>query len=103
MKKAMVYVIALSLSLTALLTGCGEMRGTDGRTSSPTATPAQTVLPETMMPDPEDGVVRDSDGIITDGDSGTTDGNRTDDAQKYGAGTADSGKTSPGPAQSGMR
>ena len=37
---------------------------------SPAETPEATILPETMMPDPADGEVRDSDGIITDGDNG---------------------------------
>ena len=34
------------------------------------------MIPETMMPDPEDGVVKDNDGIITDGDSGSTSDNK---------------------------
>ena len=70
MKKAMVYVIALTLALSAMLAGCGEKRGTDGGTNAPKETAQQTMTPETMMPDPDDGVVRDRDGIITDGDSG---------------------------------
>ena len=90
MKKTMVYVIALALSLTALLSGCGEMRGKDGSPTGPTAAPTQTILPETIMPDPEDGIVRDSDGIITDGDSGTTEERRTTDLPKFAAGTAGS-------------
>ena len=66
MKSAMVYVLALSLLLTALLSGCGDIRGSNGRTDLPTASPEHTILP-----DPEDGEVRDSDGIITEDDSGT--------------------------------
>ena len=69
MKKVMVYICALSLAFSALLTGCGEMRRTDGGTGTPAATPEVTVLPETMMPDVEDGEVRDRDGIITEGDN----------------------------------
>ena len=40
-------------------------------TAAPSATPQATVLPENMMPDPEDGEVNDRDGIITDDDNGT--------------------------------
>ena len=77
MKKTMVYVIALTLVLSTFLAGCGEMRGSDDRSTLPSATPQQTLLPETMMPNPEDGVVRDNDGIITDNDTGSTTGNTT--------------------------
>ena len=66
MKKTMVYILALSLALTMLMAGCGER--TDNKTDAvPTQTPLpqNTVLPETMMPDPEDGVVDDVDGVIT--------------------------------------
>ena len=77
MKKTMVYVIALTLALSTFLAGCGEMRGSDDRSTLPSATPQQTLLPETMMPDPEDGVVRDNDGIITDNDTGSTTGETT--------------------------
>ena len=69
MKKAMIYILALTLAFSALLTGCGEIRGRDDKTA-PAETPEATILPETMMPDPADGEVRDSDGIITDDDSG---------------------------------
>ncbi|MBE6998458.1 MAG: hypothetical protein E7427_09875 [Ruminococcaceae bacterium] len=71
MKKAMVYILALTLAFTALLAGCGETRGTGSDTAAPSATPQATVLPENMMPDPEDGEVNDRDGIITDDDNGT--------------------------------
>ncbi len=67
MKKAMIYICALTLAFSTLLAGCGEMR--DDKTP-PAETPQATILPETMMPDPADGEVRDSDGIITDDDSG---------------------------------
>ena len=70
MKKAMVYVLALTLAFSVLLAGCGETRGTDDRTTAPSATPQQTMIPDTTMPDPRDGEVRDRDGIITDGDTG---------------------------------
>ena len=66
MKKTMVYILALSLALTMLLSGCGE-RADNKTDTKPTQTPQpqNTVLPETMMPDPEDGVVDDVDGVIT--------------------------------------
>ena len=70
MKKAMIYILALTLAFSTLLAGCGEMRGTNNDKTPPSETPETTVLPETMMPDPADGEIRDSDGIITDGDSG---------------------------------
>ena len=70
MKKAMIYILAFTLAFSALLSGCGEIRGRGGDKTAPTETPEATILPETMMPDPADGEVRDSDGIITDGDSG---------------------------------
>ena len=83
MKKAMVYICALSLALSALLAGCGDMRRTDGGDPAPTPTPAPevTVLPEDMMPDVADGEVRDRDGFITEGDNGTD-----SDAQGKGIG-----------------
>ena len=69
MKRAMVYLIAISALLTALLSGCGEQR-TNQQTTPPTAAPETTILPETMMPDESDGVVGDTDGIITEDDNG---------------------------------
>ena len=75
MKKVMVFVLALSLALSAMLAGCGEMRGRDDRTTAPTATPKQTIVPDTTTPDPQDGIVRDDDGIITESDSGGAAGN----------------------------
>ena len=77
MKRAMVYLLALTLAFSAMLAGCGEMRGTGTDSVRPTETPAPTVLPETVMPDPADGEVRDRDGIITDGDSGMVNGGDT--------------------------
>lgn len=71
MKKTMIYILALTLAFSTLLAGCGEMR--DDKTP-PAETPQATILPETMMPDPADGEVRDRDGIITDGDSGNVSG-----------------------------
>ena len=62
MKKTMIYILALTLAFSTLLAGCGEMR--DDKTP-PAETPQATILPETMMPDPADGEVRDRDGIIT--------------------------------------
>ena len=74
MKKAMVYICALSLALSALLAGCGETHRTDDGAAAPTPTPEGTVLPESMMPDAADGEVRDRDGIITEGDNGNVSG-----------------------------
>ena len=91
MKKAMVYICALTLAFSALLSGCGEMRRTDGGTTQPTATPDVTVLPESMMPDVADGEVRDRDGIITEGDKGNA-----STMPKTGAGTDAAGKTAAG-------
>jgi len=91
MKKAMVYICALTLALSALLTGCGEMRRTDGGATQPTATPDVTVLPESMMPDVADGEVRDRDGIITEGDNGSA-----STQPKTGAGIDATGKTAAG-------
>ena len=87
---------ALALTAALLFSGCGEMRGTDGNALPPSETPTQTMLPETMMPDPEDGVVRDRDGIITDGDSGTV-------TEGTGSGTAANGSKMPNSAQTGKR
>ena len=69
MKNTMVYLLALALAAAAFLTGCGEMRKPSGGAADPSATPTQTAFPETMMPDPEDGIVRDRDGIITEEDN----------------------------------
>ncbi len=99
MKKAMIYICALTLAFSTLLAGCGEMR--DDKTP-PAETPEATILPETMMPDPEDGIVRDSDGIITDGDSGTTEERRTTDLPKSAAGTAGSAKKTMDQAKTGI-
>ena len=95
MKKAMVYILALTMAFTALLSGCGEMRGTDGSAVNPTAAPKVTVVPETMMPDPADGVVEDRDGIITEQDNGKT-------AEEKRADGAAKGGTVPGAAASGL-
>lgn len=70
MKKATVYILALILIMCVLLAGCGENL-TNRKGTSATEAPKATVLPETMMPDPGDGVVNDEDGIITDDDTGT--------------------------------
>ena len=94
MKKAMVYIVALTMAFSAMLAGCGEMRGTDGNTTAPTATPKVTASPETLMPDPADGVVEDRDGIITEKDNEkTADGKRTDGTASSGAGSSASGRS----------
>ena len=70
MRKAMVYILALTLAFSTLLAGCGEnTKDRDG--TKETQKPQTSAAPETMMPDPEDGVVKDDDGIITDGDTGS--------------------------------
>ena len=111
MKKAMVYVLALTLAFSALLAGCGEIRGTDGKTTMPTSTPQQTGFPETMMPNAEDGVVNDRDGIITDGDNGTvnrdeqihTGENQMRTGTGAGTGGTGNGYTAPGSGLIGKR
>ena len=74
MKRAMVYLIAISALVSALLSGCGEM-GTKAPATTPapsaTVKPQETMLPETMLPDESDGIVKDTDGIIEDSDTGT--------------------------------
>ena len=65
MKKAMVYILALTVAFSAMLTGCGEMGGTGSDTPAPTETPQISATP-----DPSDGIVRDEDGLITEEDSG---------------------------------
>jgi len=69
MKKAIGTLLALTMLLTLLLGGCGERDNV--KKPSATQTPTHTVAPETMTPDPEDGVVKDDDGILTDDDTGT--------------------------------
>ena len=71
MKKTTVYIVVLALALSALLSGCGE-NIMNRKEPAATDRPQTSAAPETMMPDPEDGVVRDEDGIITDEDSGKT-------------------------------
>ena len=71
MKKTMVYILALSMVFSALLTGCGDKKtGRPNATPTPTTSPEASILPENMMPDPDDGNVNDDDGIITDDDNG---------------------------------
>ena len=72
MKKTMVYIVALALTFSVLLSGCGE-NIMNRKEPSATNRPQNSTAPETMLPDPEDGVVRDDDGIITDEDSGNSD------------------------------
>ncbi len=88
MKKGMVYILALSAA-AMLLTGCGDLRGdragTATATPMPTESPAVTIVPETMMPKTEDGVVQDRDGIITEDDTGKEHG----DGERSSAGAGD--------------
>ena len=97
MKKSMVYVIALTLAFSTFLAGCGEMNGTNGVTK-PTEKPLETILPETMMPKPEDGVVNDTDGIITDSDNGTV----TETSPKMPSSTLNPGNGAPASGAAGM-
>ena len=94
--KRKIYSAIMITAACLALAGCGEMRSTDGGAVPPTSTPVQTMLPETMMPQPEDGVVRDRDGIITDSDSGTV----SDGAE---SGSAGNGTGIPKTAESGKR
>lgn len=88
MKKAMVYILALTLAFTTVLSGCGE--NSMNRTEKPAGSkPETTVAPEQLMPDPEDGVVSDHDGIITDGDTGS----KPDSGKPAETGETDAGKT----------
>ena len=105
MKRATVYIVVLTM-IAALLSGCGENSGNKNGTQAtkpPQATvspsTAPTILPETMMPDEEDGIVRDDDGIITDEDSGNSDedssiltGENTMDPERNGTETAEPGR-----------
>lgn len=69
MKKAMVYILALTMLFTVMLSGCGENRGNGNNGGTD---PKNTdILPEVSMPVVEDGEVEDTDGIITDDDNGT--------------------------------
>ena len=67
MKKAVVYMLSLALTLAAL-TACGAYgMQQEPRTS---ASPAVTAQPtdDMMMPDTEDGIVTDDDGILEEED-----------------------------------
>ncbi len=87
MKKELAYICALTVAFSTMLAGCGEMRGTPGETTAPTNTPAATIIPETAMPKPEDGIVNDKDGIITENDNGEIrTGENSMDNTKSGAG-----------------
>ena len=98
MKRAMVYLIAISVLLTALLAGCGEIRtGQSG--TAPTNAPETMILPD-VTPDASDGMVGDTDGIITEGDNGTVSGSgMTDGNNSSMTGGSSSGTT--GGTQSG--
>ena len=65
MKKTMVCALALAVLCAALLTGCGEMSGNgNGNNTTDTPTSGSDNVPETMLPDVNDGIVDDTDGII---------------------------------------
>ena len=71
MKKGMIYLIAISALLAALMSGCGENVVKNPNTNAPTTVPDVTMRPEIGEPDVSDGVVKDTDGMITEGDSGS--------------------------------
>ena len=83
MKKIMVCILALTVLCAVLLTGCGETAGdgnnttgTAGNGNNGAASPTDNV-PETMLPDVNDGIVDDTDGIIDDFDTGRADNGTT--------------------------
>ena len=94
MKRSIAILIAAAL-LTLLLTGCGE---TVAERPSDTALPGPetTLLPESMMPDPEDGLVNDQDGIIEPGDNGVTSGTGTSTQGTSGSVTSGTGTSTYG-------
>ena len=70
MKKALIYILALS-ALCAALTGCGDTRDERNNTMDPASSPdllpdMEELIPGDMEPDMDDGIVNDTDGIITD-------------------------------------
>ena len=69
MKRAMVYILAMTMVFSVMLSGCGENR-TNEPTATPTEKPEMTIVPENMMPEVQDGEVKDSDGVITGSDTG---------------------------------
>ncbi|MBE6914885.1 MAG: hypothetical protein E7472_08170 [Ruminococcaceae bacterium] len=71
MKRAMVYILAMTMVFTVMLSGCGENR-TNEPATTPTEKPEMTIVPENMMPDTEDGAVKDRDGVITGSDTGNS-------------------------------
>ena len=89
MKRSIAILLGAAL-LTLLLSGCGEMK-TDRPAVSATPIPETTLIPEEMMPDPEDGVVNDGDGVIEPGDNGTQAG--ADKGNTAGGGNSDNGNT----------
>lgn len=107
MKKTLSCALA-ALLLCLAMTGCGVKREPAKPSPTPSVSPKPTAsaspegsvppsaspLPEItdeMMPDPEDGVVRDEDGVITDEDSGAK---REDGGADSGAHNGTSGSTS---------
>ena len=100
MKKIIPGALAALLFCFAL-TGCGGDRDpilpspTPATSATPglTPTPSPSTLPEVtdeLLPDPENGEVRDEDGVITDDDSGA----RRDDAATNGGTGAANGAAS---------
>ena len=84
MKKTMVCILTLTVLCAALLTGCGETAGdrnntagTGGNGNNGTAASPTDNVPETMLPDVNDGIVDDTDGIIDDFDTGRPDNGTT--------------------------
>lgn len=95
MKKGMIYLIAISALLSALMSGCGESVVKNPNTNAPTTVPDVTMRPEIGEPDVSDGVVKDTDGMITEGDSGSGK-NVMDIPDKNAAGTGVGNKANSG-------
>lgn len=108
MKKTMACILTLAVLCAALLTGCGETAG-DGNNTAGTAgngnnasnPAADNNVPETMLPDVNDGIVDDTDGIINDPGAGRADNGAAGGAvngNKTVAGTTPNGSAVTGTA-----
>jgi len=92
MKRAMVYLIALSALAVTLLTGCGENRKTPAATATPKPEARQEeVVPGTGAPDIDDGIVKDTDGMIEDEDTGADTEKKTEKKEEKAAADAAKG------------
>lgn len=96
MKKTMVCILTLTVLCAALLAGCGETAGDGNHTTGTanggnngTAVNPTDNVPETMLPDVNDGIVDDTDGIIDDLDTEEEDNGPTGGGTVSGNTTAD--------------